>query len=81
MMKYSEVPKGEMLVVIPTSFEALLTGCKLASQDRESGAISLTYTDNTKETASWAKPPELEELANIGWCSVVGTVQDQARKG
>lgn len=79
MIKYPDIPTGQLIVFKADKCEAFMSGCEAAAQHPD-GSIELRYTDWTFEKATWDKPPHLEDLVGKGWFMMVSTVQGQARK-
>lgn len=84
-VKIANIPEKRWAVVTVSQFLALLTGAYMAGFDRD-GGITLRYTDNTRESATF--PIEeaqrlydnaLGESPNAGWWRIVGAVQEKAR--
>ena len=70
---YRNLKGQQRRIICPTNIIAMMTGAKLASQDR-TGAITLTYTDNTEETRILKNAPEIESFENF--FAIVRWVQD-----
>lgn len=68
----SEMKGDDVLRVIPHNFNGLMTGTKCATID-QSGLVTLTYTDDTTESAQVVDPNE--NVDDIEYTALVGRVQ------
>lgn len=77
---YSKLPGAQLLIVGPSSVQCMMTGVRLASQDRD-GNVRLVYTD---ETAELAHCPEINlgdaDKEGFNFFSVVSAVQSKRAK-
>ncbi len=77
---FSKLRGKRLLVVGPSAVHSMMTGVKLATQDRQ-GNVRLTYTDDTAEIAHC---PEVNlgdaEKDDFNFFSIVSAVQAKRQK-
>lgn len=68
---YKDLPEGQANWLIPTTVQAMITGCQRAIQTRD-GAVTLHYDDGSTETAM---PVPMLNIATSKFFAVVEAVQ------